>query len=172
MQISSLGVHRADRKDCGDMPVRKWVICKVKLSSSLLSTMILLKYQGKGIGVGHSVMFLFGGKQVGIFYLTVQSLFFPDGYASKDGYGLWVRFCNCHWLSSWLPKSRMAHTLIWEVQGGELGKCFFSWPISITGQGGVCLPNQSVIWGFVLQRSMWGWFPWVPKPEAIVLGNM
>ena len=50
--------------------------------------MILLKYQGKGTGVGHSVMFLFGGKQVGIFDLTVQSLFFLDGYASKDGYGL------------------------------------------------------------------------------------
>lgn len=102
----------ADRKDSGDMPVWKWVIRKVKLSSCLISIVNLVKYQGKGIGVGHSVMFLFGGKQVGIFYLTLQSLFFPNAYASKDGYCLWVRFCNCHWLSSWLPKSRMAQPLI------------------------------------------------------------
>jgi len=49
---------------------------------------ILLKYQGKGIGVGHSVVFLFGGKQFGIFDLTIQSLFFQEGCASKDGHCL------------------------------------------------------------------------------------
>lgn len=88
---SALGVVHftmADRKDCGGVPVQKRVIHKIKLSSFLLSVVILLKYQGKGIGVAHSVMFLFGGKQVGIFDLTVQSLFFPDGHASKDGYCL------------------------------------------------------------------------------------
>lgn len=69
----------------------KWVICKVKLPGSPLWVVIQFKYQGKGIGVDHSVTFLFGDKQAGIFDLTVQSLFFPDGHASKDGYLLPLR---------------------------------------------------------------------------------
>lgn len=43
---------------------------------SLLSIVILLKYQSKGIGVGHSVMLCLVINKLVFFAFTVQSLFF------------------------------------------------------------------------------------------------
>lgn len=43
---------------------------------SLLSVVILLKYQSKGIGVGHSVMLCLVINKLAFFAFTVQGLFF------------------------------------------------------------------------------------------------